>query len=250
VTDAGKSKSNLPIPTELQQDAPRNIRLSAAGIYLFLANMLISAFMLAIAVGAFSMTTQNIAKGKLLARDGQVAYTGDVQSAGMHLATVHYSFNYNGQAYRGEALLPKRYLSKINDYSKAGNFRVLFLPRDPSINHPYDWQDDESYSFPFISYVFVALLILQWSGLIRYTLPDFRLARTGVVAIGRVTNCSYGSRGISLKYEFRDSDGLPMEGRSGYPRRLEEDTPICILYLPNDSGRNRPYPLTFFRAAK
>lgn len=115
----------------------------------------------------------------------------------------------------------------------------------------YDWRDDESFSFDFLSYVLIAIVVIQWSVLGKSILQDMRLARNGVVVIGRVTGCSYGRNGgILLKYEFHDMDGLLTEGRGEYAVQRKQAERICILYLPEETGRSRPYPPVFFRAAK
>jgi hypothetical protein len=165
------------IPAELRQRLPVKTRFTARVAYYIAGNAAVSVPILVFAVMAFSMAAKNVRNGRELARDGRLAYTGDVRSGGMHLATVYYSFTYNGQLYRGEALLPHRYLSEIDDYAKHGNFPILFFPGDPSINHPYDWQDDESYSFAFGGYVLVAIVIIQWLALGRFIYRDMKLAQ-------------------------------------------------------------------------
>lgn len=149
VTEDDPSLVDGTMPAELRQRSPWKTRLAAISGYL-VGNMLVSAFFLAAAVTGLSRTAKEVRNGRELARDGRLAYTADVQSGGLHLATVYYSFIYNGTQYRGEAILPQRYLNRINEYSKSGDVPVLFLPADPSISYPDDWRDDESYSSAFI----------------------------------------------------------------------------------------------------
>lgn len=249
MTDDDSTLIDRVIPAELQQRLPRKTRVAARGIYYLVGSFVISIFLLAFAAMALRKTARDVRNGRELARDGLLAYTGDVQSGGMHLATVYYTFNFDGRLYRGEAALPPKYLNKINDYSRSRNFAVLFLPRDPSINHPYDWQDDESYSFSLIAYVLIAIAMIQWAVLGKFILRDRQLARNGVAAVGSVTKCSYGRNGgILVRYEFRDTEGLLTEGHGEYPARRERDEQICVLYLPEESEKSRPYPLVFFRA--
>jgi hypothetical protein len=170
MTDDSRTKGGKSVPDESRQESPRKCKLAAGDIYSIAGNAIISALMLTLAVMVFAKTAKEVRIGQELAREGRLAYTADVQSGGMHLATVYYSFTDNGITYRGEAMLPRRYLNKINDYSKSGNFPVLFLPRDPSINHPYAWHDDQTYSAAFISYLLIAIVIVQWTMLIRLIL--------------------------------------------------------------------------------
>jgi hypothetical protein len=237
------------VPAELQQKLPRRIRLAAAGILYLVTNVLVSTAIVTFIILAGSLTPKDIKDRNDLQREGSVTFTNDVRIGGKGSATVFYTFTYNGKSYSGKAYLPREYSKKVLSYSKAGNFPVTFLPGDPTINHPYDWRGVGS--FPSFLYLLILLIIVQWSALIRFLLPDLRLARNGLVAVGRVTNSSDGGiGGIYLKYEFRDADGLPMNGRGEHPVRQETGAQICVLYLPEDSGHSRPYPLSFFRAAK
>lgn len=128
------SENDGHVPSELQQKLPRKIRLAGRGIYYFVGSAAVSLLLCAFVVVSLSMTAKKMRNGKELARDGRLAYTGNVRAGGMHSATVHYSFTYNGNLYYGKSALPKRYLSRISDYSRSSDFPVLFLPRDPSIN--------------------------------------------------------------------------------------------------------------------
>ena len=153
-------------PTGLVRPS-RKVRLTARGVNLA-SNALVSIGILSFAISGLFITAKNVRNGKELARNGRLAYTADVQAGGMHLATAYYSFVYDGRVYRGKALLPRRYLDKMTDYNKSADFPVLFLPRDPSINHPQAWQDDEHYSSSFLSYVLIAITAGQWFLLYRY----------------------------------------------------------------------------------
>lgn len=239
------------LPTELQQPTPRTTRLAARGVYYIVGSMVVSMLIVAFAALAISKNADNVKKGRELARDGQLAYTGDVRSGGPHLATVYYTFTCNGQPYHGEAMLPESYLDKIDEYSKSGKFPILYLPRDPQINHPYEWHNDESYSFSLIAYVLIAIVIIQWSLMGKVIVRDLNLARNGVASAARVTKCSYGKNGGGrLRYEFRDMDGILTEGHGDYPVQQSLDAQICILYLPEETEKSHPYPLALFRVVK
>jgi hypothetical protein len=177
MTEDNSSPTDYTIPPALQQRLPRKTRTAADTAFYLVGPTLISALILTFAVMVLLRTAKQVSVGKELATDGIVAYTGDVQSGGKGLATVYYSFTFNGNTYRGEALLPHRYLNRINDYSKSGNFPVLFLPGDPSINHPRDWHDDESYSSAFIAYLLIAILIVFWFAIGRFILESIHPER-------------------------------------------------------------------------
>jgi hypothetical protein len=121
-----------------------------------------------ILVGA--LTPKEIRDRKALQSEGSVAHTNDVQIGGMRDATVFYTFTFNGRPYSGKAFLPREYSARVLNYSKFGNFPILFLPRDPSISHPYDWSGDGP--IPILFYILIIILIVQWSGLIRFVLHN------------------------------------------------------------------------------
>lgn len=251
IDDDSQLKDEVSVPAELQQTLPRRIRLAVRGrsIYYFVGSIVVSIAIATLAMIAGSLTPKEIRERNALRREGNVTHTNDVRVGGMRSATVFYTFTYNGQSYSGNAFLPHEYLEKVENYSKTGKFPVLFLPRNPSINHPNDWTG--SGSVPLILYLLLIIIIFQWIFLSRFILHDLRLARNGVAALGLVTDCSYGRNGgIYLKYEFRDMDDLLTKGRGEYPVRKQQGTKICILYLPDESEKSRPYPLVFFRAVE
>jgi hypothetical protein len=234
------------IPDELQQKMPRKFRLSADGMYYLYGSLLVSIVFLTFVIGVGINDARLISKGNRLAHEGQLIYTDDVQAGG---ATVYYSFTYNGETYHSEAFLPKKYLSLVERYSKSGSFPVLFLPNNPSINHPYDWHDTVSLLWLRL-FVFFCVVFL-WSVQIPRIRLNLRLIRSGVAVVGRVTSCRlFRNGGILLKYEFRDMDGLLTEGKGECSDPKKIDAQVCVLYIPGETAKSRPYPLVFFRAVK
>jgi hypothetical protein len=148
------------IPTQPRQ---RLGQVLANNIYGLVPSLVISALLLTLAASILSGTATAVRNARELARDGRLVYASDVEP-GRRWVVVRYSFVYGGKLYRGEAPLPSRYVSKVRDYMNSGNLPVLFLPADPSINHPNEWHDDESYSHAFLSYLLVAIVIVQWWG--------------------------------------------------------------------------------------
>ena len=249
MTDDSRLENGIGVPTESQRKLPKRIRLAARSISYLIGSVLVSAIIVAFIVFLGALTPKDIKDRHDLEREGSLIYTNDVRIGGARSATVFYTFAYNGQSFSGKAYLPSEYSKRVLNYSKSGNFPVLFLPRDPSINHPSDWKGNGS--FPFIGYLLVMVVIIQWTGLIRFISPELRLARQGVVAIGQVIECSDGRNGgIYLKYEFRDTDDLLIVGRGEYPERLNQGAQVFVLFLPEASGNSRPYPPEYFRAVQ
>jgi len=249
LTDDNKAEDRINVPVALQQELPRKVRLGSRGIYYLCVNLIFAAFLVTFVVMDVISAEKIKRTYQELTRDGLIVSTADVRAVGPHSATVDYTFMYDGNQYQGEAFLPHRYLDKVPGYSKSGGFRVKFLPRDPSINHPNDWRDDESYSI--LSYIFTAIVAAQVAIFVGMMSRDWRLARKGMVTVGRVTGCRRGRNGgIYLKYEFRDADDIPTQGRGEYPNSKELGSQICVVYLPEESSKSRPYPLVFFVARK
>jgi hypothetical protein len=235
------------MPVDLQQKTPRRFRLSAMGVYYLLGSLMVSIALLTFVIGFSIHDAKLIKNGKELEHEGRLIYTDDVKAGGGRQATVFYSFTYQGETYRSSAYLPKAYLSLVERYSKSGSFPVIFLPNNPSVNHPNDWHDTES--LPWLKHLFVFLVFVQWCILFRLVIQDLRLIRKGIAVVGRVTSCRLSRNGgIVLKYEFRDMEGQLTEGRGEYPAPKKKDAQICVLYLPEQPWKSRPYPLVFFRA--
>jgi hypothetical protein len=144
MTEDSKLENEICVPAELQQMAPRRIRLAAMGVYYLFGSMMVSTALLAFVIGVSIHDAKLIKNGNVLAHEGHLIYTDDVRAGGGRHATAFYSFTYNGKTYLGSAYLPSEYLSRVEQYSKSGSFPVLFLPNNPAVNHPYDWHDTES----------------------------------------------------------------------------------------------------------
>jgi hypothetical protein len=234
------------IPDELRQNVPRKVRLAGRGLYYIIGTLIVSGAFLALVI-ALSVGDAKLAKqDKQLADAGRMTYTDDVFRSG---GIVFYSFRFDGETYHGKVSVPQEYRARVDRYHQSGSFPILFLPSNPSISRPYDWQNRET--VPWLKRFFAFLVIIQWCGLGKYVLRDFRLVRSGEVAIGRVIKCLYNrSNGsIRLRYEFRDADGLLTEGRGEYPTRLDVNSKVVVMYLSKVGGKSRPYPTVFFRAA-
>jgi hypothetical protein len=241
--------NNMSIPAELRLGPPRSIRFTLTGraIYYLLGSVIVSAAIGALLMIAGSLTPRELIQRAELKREGKVVYAKDVHVGGMRSATVFYTFTYNGVSYTGESFLPHEYLEKVLTYSRVGGFPLMVLQSNPTISHPSDWSG--SGSIPTIVYIFVLILAFQWAVLARSIHYDARLVRDGIAAAAVVTGWAYGRNGATnLEYRFQDSDGFVTKGRGEYPVKQAEGSEICIVYLPDNPERSRPYPPVFFRA--
>jgi len=110
--------------------------LSTGEVFYLVRGLLVAAAFTALIVITGSLTPKEIRVRRALAREGKTTLTNDVHVGGMRSATVFYTFAYGGQTYTGEAYLPSQYLDKVLNYSKTGNFPVLFAASDPSSTIP------------------------------------------------------------------------------------------------------------------
>jgi hypothetical protein len=244
------SKSTSDILVELQQQLPRRVSLTSRGTFMILAVTAISLILVALAIAGFTYDFHQRRNTAVLASDGRVINTDETQFSVLRVLYINYEFTYNGNVYHGKAAVPKNISKSImNKAHESGTLPILYLPSDPSINHPADWS--ESGPRPWYLLVFLLLavvLVLSRSKEIRM---NRRIARYGKVASGMVAGYKYLRNGnIRLKYEFRDGDDLLTEGRGYSPVIKTKETQITVLYLPEESGKNLPYPLYFFHAIK
>jgi hypothetical protein len=234
---------------ELDQRLPRKVRLAAMGVYYLLGSTIVSAAILALLICGISLDIRNAKRSAILAREGQLTYANKVWTIGNYDATVRYTFRFDGNAYEGEAEVPREYRNKVKKYCVTGNLPILFLAADPSVNHPSEWRDTFSVRFLEIGMTFI--LLIQWSALGKFIYREWQLVRFGLVAIGKVQKCTHGrSAGTIVRYEFRGLDDIPISGKGEYPKPIEADAQIPVLYLPGEEGNSRPYPLVLFRTAR
>ena len=233
---------------ELQQQLPRKIRLTTRGLLTILASLVFSLALIALALSGFFFNAKQKKNGDELVTAGRVISADDAYIVESRASHVHYTFSYNGQEYRGEATVPEELSDSVrNSILTTHTLPILYVPTDPSINHPQGWRETEAP--PWFLLFLVGTVLVLWLVHGKYLRQNSRLAREGAVAIGIVKRCSHGrNSGFLLKYEFRDQDDLLSEGKGYFPTAQREGARISVLYLPADTGQNSPYPLFFFRA--
>jgi hypothetical protein len=248
LTDDNLRSIEFHAQVELQQQLPRKIRFTTRGLLTILANLVFSIALVALAVSGFFFNAKQSKNGEELVAAGRVISADDayiVESRAFH---VHYTFTYDGEKYRGESTIPEELSESVRkSVLTTHTLPILYVPSDPSINHPQGWRETEAP--PWFLLFLVGTVLVLWLVHGKYLRQNSRLAREGTVAIGIVKRCSYGRNGgFLLKYEFRDQDDLLSEGKGYFPAAQREGARISVLYLPTDTGQNSPYPLFFFRA--
>ncbi len=228
------------------QHEPRNVSFTLKGAFLILAVSAISIAFVALAAYLYLRNSREIRDGDDLARRGQVTYAYDVRVGGLRAWSVSYKIRYNGTEFSGRAPIPKGNENEMFSYATSP-FPVLFLPDNPSVNHPKNWSEPDSHPWHVYGFFFLIPLLLCISRG-PDVLLDFQLARAGIAVWGTAIGGTYAKSGtLRLKYEFRDSDDLLNEGSGYYPFTPKKGAAIVVLYLPQNSAKNRPYPFFYFR---
>lgn len=252
------------IPNELNGPLPRKVRATGSGTYLvFLASACL-AFTVVAGLWAGTNIVQQEKHRAALRSDGSVAMgTVTRLRRGKNLAVVYYTFKLNGKSYANNADVP---WELENDVERSSNsLPVRYLPANPDVNHPTSWEWSLFYWLPlntdlvhlpnfsrelnwlmagFLSGVLGVPIFLSLRG-------DRKLLAEGIPVPGVVTKCTRGSRGsYSVKYEFRTKGGSVTKGSSGGNYCKEIGASLCILYLPQNPQRNKPYPSPIYRVVE
>lgn len=233
------------VPSELAGPLPRRVCATRRGFWTVTATAIISAFAIAATLWLGKNALQNIQKWQALRRDGSDTVGHVTRTANRKHLTVYYSFTVNGTSLTGKADAPKRLEQSLQDSSPLS---IRYLPANPAVNHPADWEYGPSDSVWFILPFPIAL-----SGIL--FLISLRMERTlvadGVPAAAVITRSDYHSRGgYTATYEFRTEDGRVMQKRVGVPNRLEIGSKIWVLYLRRNPRRSQPYPSPNYRVAE
>jgi hypothetical protein len=152
---------------------------------------------------------------------------------------VRYNFAASGGTFSDKAEVPPELMRSLRE---SNSLTIRYLPSDPAINHPAAWEWSPSSEWPVI-FILIGLLAV-WSVGSAAIYRNRILLVWGKPAVGVVTKCRERSRGsISVKYEFRAESGEYVQGSGKSLISPEIGASIWILYLPQNPGRNLPYPV-------
>jgi hypothetical protein len=210
MNDDFSQSTDFQVADELQQQLPRKLSLTPRGVVMMLVILVASIGLLALGASLYIHETHEKRNGAILAREGSLINSDEARiSLGRRSVCVHYTFSVTGETYYGEECLPESQSEGVETkIRESGTLPILYLPGNPSINHPADWQESGSLAgFLFFLLVVVIGLLVSQSIEIRRT---WKLARYGKAAVGNVTGYKYLKNGhVSLKYEFRDTIRRP-----------------------------------------
>ena len=236
-------------PDGLGYSSLRPVGLTGGGVALLVvaAMMLLGAVAAAIGLGT---TARRQAKDhRLLQEQGvnteaqitRLWRSGDKNQ--QHL--VSYRFTVQEREYAARKGVPARIWQKL---TAGSSLPVRFLPSDPKVNHPTEWNDTPMPNW--LPYLLSGGLVAIAFGI---TIPlriQMRLLTEGRPAPGTVTGHRRTKDGTILRYEFVLLNGATAKGRGQSRRPPAIGAPICVLYDPENPRRNAPYPLTLIKLTR
>lgn len=235
-------------PSELRVPLPRRVQMNSTN-----ASAMVMVVVLCLGVGGVMVGStcrsilMHIRHRTALRQDGRNTI-GKVTAthAGHGSPTVTYVFEANGLNYSGKAELTKYRLV----FHESDQIAVRYLPTDPTVNHPADWEWSRLETMDLIPEVLMLFLTSVGVVALVALFRDRKLARRGRPAKGVVTDCTRGKSDFRVEYEFRTDGGVPVTGHSSSPDEYGAGATVCILYLPKKPQRNSMYPLRYFEVVE
>jgi hypothetical protein len=244
------------IPSELNGPLPRRVRNSPAGNRSAFLAVSVVAVALAGTCWLSMRGVHELQNRVALSNQGVEAIcqiTG-FSHAGRHngILVVQYACNVNGVSFSGKADVPTQSEREVNGSS---SLRVRFLPANPAVNHPADWEES-IYSIA-VPLMFPMLPIAVGIMMLVSDHKERRLLAQGLPAIATTTKFYSPSgswqssrRGDQrVRYEFRTRDGDIYTGSIPFDDSQQVGSTLCILYLPQNPRQNLPYPQDDYRIA-
>ncbi len=237
-------------PPGISRSTPRPVRLSAGGIAMIVAAILMACGGVGGAIAINAQRSSRRARAEHFRENGQTAegvvtrlwHTGseDVQYR------VQYRFTADGSPYAGQGNLSRRNWKSLN---VNGPIEIRYLPANPRQNRPLN--SSSGVAPVWIPYLFGAILL---SGSVLFPLilrKQRRLLAEGkpapaVVTRNRQVYSGEGGSHNEVCYEFPLLAGGTAKGRSNR-RPKPTGTVLCALYDPDNPRRNTLYPMSLVK---
>jgi len=247
-TSGGFELEEQKSPSKLSGSLPRKVQLNSEN-----APAMIAAIALCLGIGGIAFgfecysDLQEMSQRTILQQQGRDAVgTVSATHAGHGSPTVSYAFKVNDGYYSGKAELPNYHLI----FHESDPIAVRYLPTDPTVNHPADWEWSGLITMDLIPQAFMLLFVIGGIILLVVLFRDRKLAREGRKAKGVVKDCNPDKAQFRVEYEFHTDDGLPVMGHASVPDEYGAGARVWILYLPQKPQRNSMYPLRYFEVAE
>jgi hypothetical protein len=240
------------IPPELVGPPPRRVELTGSGLALAVLTAVILGIAVIFTCFIAAETVRELQIQTALRSGGNetVAKIDKLHQPYPVKEYVDYTFIGDGKTYTGKAIVP---LETYHIVKSATSLTIRYLPENPTVNHPVDWEWSAMSEWdPILTVSLVAGL-----GFLFFVLPQMlferKLVAQGIATIGIVTKCLVSGRSgefINLKYDFRTRDGISVQGSGDFKTRQEIGAKILVLNLPQNPKQNILYPRSAWRIAK
>lgn len=228
------------IPDELAGPLPRKSRLAQKGTQLAVALVIVLVLAVAQAIWA-GIHASHLLQTKSALRQTSSEVIGKIDK--QTKSEYFYSFLVDGTQFTGRASM------QLQTFRVSDPLPILYLPSNPSINHPAAWEEPTALAWiPFMYQMILVPALL----IIALTMRSARrLVAQGRPAVATITDCTYHQKGgFELKYEFRTDAGESIKGNSPSNDEQKIGASVCVLYLPRNPRRNQVYNSLSYRAAQ
>lgn len=236
--------AELTAPVELRGRTPRRVLFTASGVLVGIAAAILLALAAAAVVWAGGAAARQRQQNSALHKSGRetkgaitrLRVTSSLESQ------VSYTFTAGDATYTGEARVPAEVARSLAGFKSLA---ILYLPTNPAINQPADWESSPHLQLAFL----VAPIIAALLGLMLLILLglEYRMAAEGRPALAMVSQCRRGRNGYLIHYRIRIGDETTIKGRGWCESPQEPGNGIWVLFQPGKSRRSLPYPLTYCR---
>jgi len=249
-TEFAKLVAAWTTPAELGGSPPRPVRLTVSGVVLMVVamGMLLGGAILGTKLSrdaASQSATATVLKEQGAEIDGIILRlwrTGNKDRS----YRVAYQFELQGQIFHGEADAPRSEWERLR---QDASVRVRYLPSDPSISRPVDWEPPRSPAWlPLVAPASFGCTTLIIFVMLR---KQRRLLEDGRAAPGVINKVTRTKNGKTVRYDFLLPGGSKEKG-SGLMKRgpAEIGALVTVIYDPDEPRRNAPYPFELVRPAQ
>lgn len=243
------------VPPELEQSAPRRVRLNGFGIAYCIFSLASFVFGAGLSGRVVKDELNRQSANRLLSR--RLASEGRESEAtitrlfkGMG-SVVSFEYAVDGRRYESNAFIAAEHWRVLQVGSPLA---IRYLPSDPDKAYPDDDPPDSqnhwSTALPMAGMI-VAFMSAFALIFLSKVLPERRLLAQGDVAQGVLTGCKAGSQGRSsgyfLNYSYSLPEGGTCEGKAFRGKPITAGSAVTVLYDRNRSGRSALYPLETVR---